>query len=200
MQQLPRNASSNYTRICLNITSVETLIEYRKLQFFGQLCRLSGIFLAKEIFNYRLTRYHNGFPERFGFIPDIYRILCKYSLTDVMYNYLQSSLFPSKWQWKDILVKAVLKSENQYQIDCIVSAGHLWVCNNLIRVSQCSSLWFVSRNTPSLSHICRKLSRNIALLVSRQYERQCTKCKLNTEKIILHQICLCIRNNREREN
>jgi hypothetical protein len=71
MQQLSRNASSNYTRSCLNITSVETLIEYRKLQFFGQLCRLSGILFSEKIFNFRLTRYYNGFPERFGFIPDI---------------------------------------------------------------------------------------------------------------------------------
>ena len=101
-----------------------------------------------------------------------------------MYTYLQTSVFPSKGQWRATLVKAVLQSENQRQIDTIISDGHDWVCDNIVRVNQCSSLWYITRNTPSLSHVSRKLSRNIAVFISRQYERQCTKCKLTTNNII----------------
>lgn len=34
----------------LNLVSIETIVYYRKLQFFGQMCRLPSRYLAKLIF------------------------------------------------------------------------------------------------------------------------------------------------------
>ena len=47
IQRLPRNASTNLSLCTLNMCSIETIIDYRKLQLCGQLCRLPCHYLAK---------------------------------------------------------------------------------------------------------------------------------------------------------
>ena len=66
----------------LGITSIESQIDYRKLQFFAQLCRLPCKYVAKHIFVNRLIRYLGDDRQTLGYIPDIYRILCKYNIID----------------------------------------------------------------------------------------------------------------------
>ena len=63
-----------------------------------------------------------------------------------------------------------------------------------------SNLWSVSRNSPSLSLVCRKLLRIVALIISRQDVRQCQKCLWRTENLAVHLIlfCCCPRTNYEK--
>ena len=57
VQRLNMNTSTDFTLSCIDIPSIETIIDYRKLQFFGQLCRLSSTYLSKQVFTHRLLRY-----------------------------------------------------------------------------------------------------------------------------------------------
>jgi len=50
VQRLNMNTSTDVTLSCIDIPSIETIIDYRKLQFFGQLCRLSSNYLSKQVF------------------------------------------------------------------------------------------------------------------------------------------------------
>ena len=70
-------------------------IDYRKLVFFSQLCNLPDIFLAKCIFNVRLKSYIINSYRKRGFIPDIYRLFCRYNLGQCFINYAELNIFPS---------------------------------------------------------------------------------------------------------
>ena len=59
MQQFQMHFATDYSLSLLNLTNIETMIDYRKLQLLGQLYRLPCKYLAKEIFNIRLIRYVN---------------------------------------------------------------------------------------------------------------------------------------------
>jgi len=76
------------------MTPVEVNIDYKKLQMFGQICRLKDGYIAKEIFNHRIVRYVNGDSQTVGFVPDIYRLLQKYGMIPLFDAYLQCGAFP----------------------------------------------------------------------------------------------------------
>ena len=48
-----------------------------------------------------------------GFIPDIVRILKKYSLWEYLDYYLQTGNFPIKSEWKRVVVESLKKVENE---------------------------------------------------------------------------------------
>ena len=80
MQQAPKYISSDFVLSSVNTVNIETIVDFRKLQFFGQLCRLASKYLAKSIFVNRLTSFYNGDSRQSGFITDAYRILSKYDI------------------------------------------------------------------------------------------------------------------------
>ena len=51
--------------------------------------------------------------QDYGFIPDTVRILKKYSLWEYLDNYLQTGNFPSKSEWKRVVVESLKKVENE---------------------------------------------------------------------------------------
>ncbi|KAH3719953.1 hypothetical protein DPMN_062838 [Dreissena polymorpha] len=91
-----RNTNTDVALSYLNIDSVEELIDFEKLEYFGQLCRLSVRFLAKKVFIHRLVRYCLGCVNMQGLISDIYRLLQKYSLMPALETYLESGVFPER--------------------------------------------------------------------------------------------------------
>ena len=80
VQRLNMNTSTYFTLSCIDMPSIETILDYRKLQFFGQLCRLSSKYLYKQVFTHRVLRYYNVQKQYTSFIADIYRLLVKYGL------------------------------------------------------------------------------------------------------------------------
>lgn len=119
----------------------------QQLQLFRQLCGLSCRFIAKCVYVNRLVRFINGDRPCSGFIPDIYKLLCKYSLTECLFLYIQSGTFPAKRQWTRTLKSNVLNPERQRLLDSIVFAGDGWTQYNLLSVIV-SRLWNVASNTP----------------------------------------------------
>ena len=73
----------------LGVFSIEIDIDFRKLNLFGQFCRLNSDIWVKTVFLNRLTSY---IPEcnhrQEGFIPDIVRLLEKYQLRDILSAYI----------------------------------------------------------------------------------------------------------------
>ena len=89
VQQLSQHTNNRYTFSVINIDPLETYIDYRKLQFLGQLCRLSPQSQAKSVFHHRLLRYINKDRQCLGFVPDIFRIVRKYNLQYVLDTYIR---------------------------------------------------------------------------------------------------------------
>jgi len=69
MQRCSPNTSNPFTHSIINMGTIESITGYRKLQFYGQLCRLPLQYLAKNIFHYRLLRYINNNRQCLGFCP-----------------------------------------------------------------------------------------------------------------------------------
>ena len=62
MQFLPKSTSTDVALSLFGINSIETEIDYRKLIFLGQLCRLSGDHIVKDVFLRRLIHYNETLP------------------------------------------------------------------------------------------------------------------------------------------
>ena len=60
----------------------------KRLNFFGQLCNRRCSYMAKRVFNIRLTHFQLLHNQSLGFIPDINRKLTEYALHHVLDRYL----------------------------------------------------------------------------------------------------------------
>ena len=94
IQFLLRNTNTEVVLSLIGINPIEADIDYRKLTFFGQLCRLPGCYRVKEVFLHRLFNFTWSPLGPHGFIPDLFHILNKYSL-DV---YTESGVYMSVWK------------------------------------------------------------------------------------------------------
>ena len=72
-------------------------IDKKILIFFGQLCCLSPEAIHNQILNHRL----------YGFVPDIIRILDKYSLSYALDEYMQTGMFMTKFSWNRLVRTAI---------------------------------------------------------------------------------------------
>ena len=91
------------TLALIGLYLIESEIDYKTLVFLGQVCRLSGGHRVKEIFIHRLAHFKESPAKQLGFLPDIYRILNKYSVVDILDGYMQTGCFPNKFYWKNIV-------------------------------------------------------------------------------------------------
>ena len=127
----------------------------KKLKFLGQLCNLPCSYMAKRVFNIRLTHFQHLDNQRLGFIPDINRILTKYTLHHVFDRYLSDGVFPSKYAWKRIIYeKTIQRSNSELFHECVENYP---TCVPLIlRSDGVSCIWTMTRHCQELSSICRR--------------------------------------------
>ena len=90
MQSLPKSTSTDVTLALIGLYPIESEIDYKKFVFLGLLCRLPGDHRVKEVFNYRLVHFNESPSKKLGFLPDIYRILNKYSIVHILDEYMQT--------------------------------------------------------------------------------------------------------------
>ena len=95
MQQFVKSTSTYFSLSCINLVTLETFIDFKKLQLLGQLCRLPCRHLSKSVFVHRLVSFMNGDKQCVGFIPDIYKLLDTYQLVGYILTFLKDALFPS---------------------------------------------------------------------------------------------------------
>ena len=91
IQGLPKQTRSVIALGLIGSNPIISEIDRKKFIFLGQLCRLPPGVIQKQLFNHRLFSVFHASDVQYGFIPDILRILDKYSF-QVMY-------------WMNILVK-----------------------------------------------------------------------------------------------
>ena len=136
IQNLPPYSRTAIALCSVGLTSIESEIDYKKLQFFSQLCRLPCKYIAKQIFVNRLLRYVNNDKQTQGFIPDIYRIIVKYNLQNVLKTYMHTSCFPTKYEWKRILKHKIYEYDfNLYneQLSTIIEGGQSSYMFNMLK-------------------------------------------------------------------
>lgn len=83
-------------------------IEQRKLTFLQKLCTIPPELLSRQMFDLRMNLFVlKGYKNQTEFIPDIWKIVQKYSLEEYLHTYLKSSVFPPKYVWKNIISRKI---------------------------------------------------------------------------------------------
>ena len=113
MQYLPRNTKTEVALTLLGSNSIEMEVDRHKLIFLEQLCNLPSHLRVKELFIHRLINYFENPRRQLGFIPDIYRILEKYSLSYVLQGFLENGIFVSKYAWKRLLKEKMFSLDRE---------------------------------------------------------------------------------------
>ena len=144
-----------YTRtdICLSLLGVPPLefeIDYRKLLFFGQLCRLSSNHITIHVFKNRTKSFLNCSTGHItGYFPHIFALLKKYSLDNYLTLFLDTNNFPSNLSWKSVVKKTVLETANREWESRILSDTNLKdfivIKPRLVHVSK---NWELCRSSP----------------------------------------------------
>ena len=196
IQQLSAPTNTDFALACLNIESVEEIVDYNKLQFFGQLCRLPNNFLAKKIFVQRLVRF-GGNTQLFGFVPDIFRLLQKYNLTYVLNEYRSSGKFAGKQSWKNIITMNVKKLNKHTRAGRVQEQIGVALPPIVVSDKPCP-IWNIARTSPVLLPICHKVLRLLSWTISRQFVSKCNKCEQYTDSLVNHVLWYCNKSEKAR--
>jgi hypothetical protein len=159
----------------LDCLPLEMEIEYRKLNLFGQLCRLQTNSAVKSMFLYRLSSY-NVEKVCSGFIHDVGYILEKYSLKPVMQTYISSGVFPGKFEWKN-KVRKVLKNHFILEWNVRTSVDRFKRFRSVHCHFQLFHLWNFSRLYPYTLLYVKSVAQLVTYLV--RYDDVCNLCKQN---------------------
>jgi len=148
MQRVSPNTSNQFTHSVINMGTIESIIDYRKLQFYGQLCRLPSQYLAKNICYHRLLRYINNVRQCLGIIPDIYRRIRKYNLQYILDCYVKEGIFPSKLRCKVILTSNIFRPDERVRLEFLTNVfpNYSVFSSGTVNCNNCS-IWSVTKNT-----------------------------------------------------
>ena len=192
MQFLPKFTSTDVALALFGASPLESEIDYRKLVFLGQLCRLSSNHRIKQIFHHRLIHYNESPAKKLGFFPDIYRILNKYALTQFLSSYLENGLFLSKTSWKNLirvkitdffrndLARSVTTSESLCRLTKIHAVLH-----------EPNILWYLCKNFPSFKTYIHMAMRLIGMLFCGKWLSICQKCGEKSFPLTEHILLYC---------
>ena len=107
MQGLHRRTRIGIALSIISIYSIESEIDFRKFNLFGQLCRLNFEHWLRVVFLNRLYTCSMTGSKQTVFIPDIVSILGKYGLLDVFTAYKRDGVFPSRLTWNKRIRKTI---------------------------------------------------------------------------------------------
>ena len=201
MQNLPMYTSTIFVLNSLGTTPIEHAIDHKKLIFFGQLCRLPAHYLAKQLFVNRLLRFVSGDRQCQGFIPDIYRLLTKYNMHDILSVFIQTANFPSKNMWATFVGKCITdiaSREMMQQHHLLVSLPTVYP--TLFDPNAPSCVWQLLRKMPNLRKQCFCAMQILAKLFSKMFITKCRKCDLYSDNIVCHVMFHCVKVQEYRKN
>ena len=196
IQKFPLNTNNDitYQSICSYPISVE--IEYAKLQFLGQLCRLPCKYLAKQMFVCRFVRFINSSERQaHGFIPDIFSLAKKYGLLDYVSYFANNADFPSKYMWKSVLHRQVYKAALNSRISRLEATIPRCLIDSLFPDNGPSCLWIMARRSPTNKTCFIQGMRILAKLLSFQYPVECNSCNCVVDNQITHKVFYCGSND-----
>ena len=108
-----------------------------------------------------------------GFIPDICRILGKYSLLESLNRFETGVTFMSKLFWKRVVrADMELRREREWRIKIENSASVNWV-THITQINKVYVLWEACREFPNYYHFTPKAIRMLGLMFSGKWVRMC---------------------------
>jgi hypothetical protein len=191
IQGMPKYTNTTVALSCLSLYSIETLIDERKLLFFGQLCNAKITLRIKTIFIHRLLQYMNNPRSAVGFMPDIYRIFCKYKLSHILNRYISDSSFPTANSWKSMVKAAIKLYVNEDFKSQIASQPHLELFFQIHSEYIPSFLWHFSSLYREQLDFCLTAMNVLSRLHSRQFPSVCQNCLLCADNLAAHVILFC---------
>ena len=145
----------------LGIHTLESEIDFMKLNLFGQFCRNNVQCWVKYFFMQHLVSFHTNRNTQIGFIPDNARLLSKYSLDNSCDQFLQQNVFPSKNFWKrEVKSRIHMKEIALWQSR--ISIAEFPRFRRLHNVYEPHWLWQIAKDNPQLLHCCRSVIQMIA--------------------------------------
>ena len=196
MQFLPKSTSTDVALALFGFNSLETEIDYRKLIFLGQLCRLTGDHRVKTVFLHRLIHYNETPAKMIGFFPDIYRILTKYALTRFISDYIENGSFLSKYSWKKLIrakINEVFRRELLMRVTTSESLCRLTRIHSVLHEPHI--LWSLSKAFPRYKRQVLLAVRLIGMLFTGKWYSSCQKCGEKSNAIAEHILLFCPSTN-----
>jgi hypothetical protein len=92
-----------------------------------------------------------------GFIPDIFRLLQKYNLSQVLHIYLNEGTFPSKYVWKRTLLQHVINRDVQNRFLRLVEQDEFALLCEILKPNSHCLLWQSARGNSNMTMLCKKL-------------------------------------------
>ena len=196
MQGLHRRTRTDISLSLVGSHSLEAEIDSRKLQLFGQFCRLRINHWLRHVFINRLTAFFVNGASQTGFIPDVVRLLEKYNLSCVLDAYLRDSAFPSKFTWKR-MVKYEIHSRELYQWHTRTSQPEFARFHRIVPTFGVHDFWTLSKTCPKFTDACKSVIQMIGSILDCDVQL-CHKCNCFYNNIVDHCIseCACLHNER----
>lgn len=180
--------------------SLQTEIDRRKLIYFGQLCALPNDCRMKDVFINRLIHYEANPVRKRGFVPDIYRLLSKYSLMEYTQNYVNEGEFMSKYSWKHLVNSAVDSLEEAQWTNRLATDATLKAFSDIHTRLKPFPVWEFSKQFPKYSTQCRSAMKILCKLFDYRYTVSCLKCGICVQAVAEHILFDCCKTEQCRQN
>ncbi|CAC5363156.1 unnamed protein product [Mytilus coruscus] len=200
VQGLPKRTRSDNCTSLLGWFSVETIINRCKLLFFGRLCRLKSSSLPKRIMISRLMEFkHKCVPEQLGFIPDIYKAVEKYNMTDYIVM-LQILVLSHKKNWSVIVNWNIEANEETWWLYRISGDNDFYMFRHIHSAIKPHKTWTISKQFPEL-RVSAKYVIDLCSVVRYEDEHLlCDKCGKFFLNIVEHVLVSCDFTQDERDD
>ena len=159
---------------------------------FGQLCLLDNRFTIKKVFTCRLMSYFADPAKARGFIPDIYRILCKYGLQQFLTVYRETGSFPNITPWKKSVKQAIHEKVEFDWKNRIISDASISDFILLHHTYQPCYIWQFSKIYKNMHTHCVSVFYFMCSYFSNNRAIICNMCGEVTDKIAVHKVLFCI--------
>ena len=191
IQGLPKQTRSDIALGILGANPIMAEIDKKKLIFFGQLCRLSPEVIHNQILNHRLFSVFQTPGPKYGFVPDILRILDKYSLSYVLDEYMQTGRFMTKFSWNRLVRTTIDEKVKDLWKHRITSDITLQPFLGIHDKFEPCAIWVMCKNNYKYKKFCQAALKILSLLFHRggiifcKVCGQCYSCS-PSEHIVLY--------------
>ena len=113
IQGITISIRSDICESMLGLIRLSAEVEKRKLMFLYTILTLRSNTICQQIFVRNYFMYlDNTSSVKYGYIPDVCKLLYKYKLQYIMNYYIENNpAFPSKSKWKNIVNNCIVRSE-----------------------------------------------------------------------------------------
>ena len=203
IQGLPRLTRTDKCTSLLGWTSIESIIDMKKLLFLGRLCNMPPRYLPRNVLMSRLVLYcHKCTEDNFGFVPDVMNIIHKYDLVNYIDTLLSRSVFPNQRKWRSIVKKRLLDYEDYFLKERLNNDNDFAYFKHIHNSVEPHRAWTILRLFPCLKEqskyvisLCSVIKPNgpdVDLLL-------CHKCGFFYDNPIIHILAQCSSVNTTRD-